>query len=208
MVVRHVFGAEGHAYVRTYLEANGKFGKLLGPLLLSAHQVDGGVAWAFLPEQIADKRRAPLTDFQSGCLYPSRMDSDECTQSMLDWLRAAVNRVSPPWLVCTEDAYASPSGPYQARHQEPVFYCRDSVYDFQTAASPAPVHTDYFSGATWCPAVSIVTTMQRAIAVRETIDEDAVAALAAAATAIVIGAWDVEGCIVWEPYEATDADMP
>ena len=68
VVSRHRSGAEGYAYVRSYLEANGAFGKLLGPLLLAARDIDRGVVWGVRPGRASDRATDP-PDGLRGCLH-------------------------------------------------------------------------------------------------------------------------------------------
>jgi len=61
-LVRHEFGPEGIAYLRTYLASNDGFGKRLGRLL-GGRNLDAGTTWAFVP---AGSSRQKRVDFQQG----------------------------------------------------------------------------------------------------------------------------------------------
>ena len=199
MVVRHEFGPEGAAYVRSYLEANGAFGKLLGPLLLAALQIDQGIVWASLPAELPGERTSPPTDFQTGGIYADREEASTARATDDAWLRETLDGQPDTWLLCVEDGLARPSDPYQARSEEPVFYCADSVYLFWTAASPDRPTSDVFGGATWNPSVAVITTMANGVASKDVVAELTIAEFAARASAVVIGAWDGEGLIFWAP---------
>lgn len=201
MVVRHDFGAEGVAYVRSYLEANRGYGKLLGALLLSTCDIEPGVAWAFIPEKLPRERRSPLRDFEDGYLYFQSGRRVPWRDQFSDWLSEACDKQPDPWLVCVEHAMARPSDPWlEARPQEQAFFCGDSVFLYETAESPNVLGKNLLGGAIWDPAVGIITTMASIgkLANRQRLDEFALAKLAAQASAIVIGAWDDDGLIVWQ----------
>jgi len=201
MVVRHNFGPEGHAYVRSYLEANGAYGKLLGRLLLAAHQIDNGDVWAFVPAELPEERRTPLTDFEDGYIYPDPGRQSARQESNDGWLLEARNRVPGSWLLCVEDAFGKPSDPFVAKRSDPMFFCGDSVYWYETADEVDARTRIELGGAVWEPTVGIVTVMPTSVRRlnRQTLEDAALAELAASATAIVIGAWDGEGLIFWEP---------
>ena len=165
--------------MRSYLEANGAFGKLLGPLLLAARDIDRGVVWAFAPDELPTERLTPLTDFEHGYVYPdpgrksARRDSNDA------WIREACNRVRGPWLLCVEHALAKPSDGWVARSDDAVFFCNDSVYLYETPETPSAGASKRLGGATWDPQVGIITEMPRSITNRQTFDEGALAALVA-----------------------------
>jgi hypothetical protein len=200
MLVRHDLGEEAKDYVRSYLEANGAFGKLLGPLLLQAHEIDGGVAWAFVPNPLPPERVAPLTNFEDGPLYKhaawrKRVDT---------WLDDTREAAPGSWLLCVEDGLGKPSDPFVAKRNDPKFFCRDSIYWFETADEAEDRTRIELGGAVWEPNVGIVSVMPASAGRldRQTLEDSALAELAASVTAIVIGAWDREGLIFWEPSTA------
>jgi hypothetical protein len=201
MLVRHDFGPEGHDYLQSYLEANGAYGKLLGPLLLAAHRIADGAVWAFVPAELPRERRSPLTDFEDGYVYPDRGRQSARQESNDGWLRETRNSVPGSWLLSIEDALAKPSDPFVAKRHDPKFFCRDSVYWYQTADEADARTRIALGGALWQPTVGIVTMMPASgrRLNRQTLKDPALAQLAASATAIVIGAWDDEGLIFWEP---------
>jgi hypothetical protein len=201
MVARHDFGPEGRAYVRSYLEANAAHGKLLGALLLAAHQIDEGDVWAFVPAQLPQERQTPLTDFEDGYIYPDPESRSARQASNDGWLREVCKRAHGSWLLCVEDAFGRPSDPFVAKRNDPMFFCGDSVYWYETADEADARTRTELGGALWEPTVGIVTVIPpsgRGLN-RQTLKDPVLGELAASAAAIVIGAWDTEGLIFWEP---------
>jgi hypothetical protein len=202
VLIRHDFGVDGASYARRYLEANGKFSKLLGPLLLAGQQIDQGSTWAFVPEELPRDRRAPLTDFETGHLYASPGERSARDGSNDRWLGEALDRAPSPTLICVEDALAKPSDHFLEHSDEPVFFCGESVFSYAIHTSPNDPAPSNLGGATWDPRVGIITRMSGSLANRQTLEEAAVAGLASQASVVVIGAWDAEGLIFWEPNPA------
>src|SRR4051794_15925864 len=102
MLARHEFGPEGVEYVRAYLAANEEFGKRLGRLLLSHHNIDEAIAWAFVPADTPVERR---TAFETGGLFPKR--DREWDEVVGNWLHSQVGAPTErPRLLCVEDAYS------------------------------------------------------------------------------------------------------
>lgn len=206
MLVRRDFGPEGTTYVREYLDANHGFGKLLGRFLLASHDIDHGVAWAFSPARPPPERRAPLTDFETGGVFPKR-DPAWAEQFNL-WLNSARGKTAAPWLLCVEGALERPSDPFLDSYPDwPLFFCGDSVYTYANADSPESDVQRWLGGATWNPNVGIVTERSASLGPltnRQLVSDAEIAELAARASAIVIGAWDDEGLMFWEPGGADE----
>jgi hypothetical protein len=139
-------------------------------------------------------RRAPLTDFETGGLL-SRSDGIWSTQ-LQDWLTsiAASNAV----LICVEDGLDRPSDPVVRDLNHSAFFYEDSVLSYGPPDSNELARL--LGGATWNPTVAIVTEISgKQLPDRDYVDQRVLIHLAANATAVVIGAWDDEGLVVWEP---------
>lgn len=113
----------GRSYLRSYLEANGKCGKQLGPLLIERHDIQVGQLWAYVPSPLPSSRRAPLTDFESGGLYPK--SDAEWEHRLSDWLASLEHAGATH--VCLEGSYERPSDGFLATYERPVFFCGESV---------------------------------------------------------------------------------
>lgn len=199
MLVRHDFDRAGIAYVESYLAANGDFGKQLGPLLLASHAVEAGNVWAFLPTELPAARQAPLTDFAAGGLMPKH--DPAWRAEVREWLQAKCE--AGRLLLCAESALARPTDPFVERLERPVFFCGESVIDYRELPSEEIVD-ELFAGATWNPEVAMLTALPPHLPQdRGTISRAELAHLAENAVAVVIGAWDDEGLIFWEPGRAT-----
>ena len=195
MLVRHDLDLDGIAYVESYLAANGEFGKQLGPLLLASHDVRAGNVWAFLPAQLPVDRQAPLGDFETGGLM--RRHDPAWRAEVRDWLQAKCQ--AGPLLLCAERALARPADPFVERLEEPLFFCGESVIAYRELPSEDIVD-EWFAGATWNPDVAMLTVLPPSLPQdRGTISRTELAHLAENAVGVVIGAWDDEGAIFWEP---------
>ncbi len=84
----------------------------------------------------------------------------------------------------------------------PAFLCGDHVYWY---ATPGPHLADVVRsawGAYWQPNVGVITDWPVSLeppAPREEVSEEALSEMASAARAILIGAWDSEAMLIWEP---------
>jgi hypothetical protein len=202
MLARHEFGPEGVAYLRSYLEANEAFGKRLGRLLLTHHDIERGTAWAFVP---VDSPAESWTDFESGGLF--RKVDPTWDEQVGGWLLAEVGQSSPrPRIVCVEDALARRQDGWLERNSEHrAFFCGDEVYSYETSDTPSADLTRRLGGATWRPAVGVVTALPNGVehlTNRQSLTPEALEEMAVAATAIIVGAWDDEAFFFWEPREA------
>lgn len=193
VLVRRDLGPEGISYVTSYLQSNEEFGKQLGRLLLAAQRIEAGIAWAFVPSPMP-ARGAPLTDFETGGLV-SRREGTWSAQVQA-WLAslATANGV----FVCVEEGLHRPSDPVLRSLEQPAFFYGDSVFSF------GPPESDelprLLGVATWSPSVSIVTDVPaKPLPDRDYIEQRELMQLAANAMAVVIGAWDDEGLVIWEP---------
>jgi hypothetical protein len=195
VLVRRDLGSDGIAYVSSYLEASREFGRQLGPLLQASHDVDAGISWAFVPSPLPAARTAPLADFETGGLFSTR--DPTWPKALLSWLDSV--RGVDAHFVCVEGALERPSDPFLESLDQPVFFCGDSVF-YYALLSPDEMPEWWFGGATWRPDVTVITPVPAKLpAHRDEIDQSDLAQLAANAVAVVIGAWDDEGLIFWQP---------
>jgi hypothetical protein len=206
MLVRQDLGPEGLEYFGSYLAMNGEFGKQLGPLLIANHDLQTASVWSFVPVPLAAARAAPLTAFEAGGLVPKR---DPASRGLVrEWLETKCD--AGPLLLCAESALGGPTDPYVARLTQPVFFCGESVIDYRQLPSQEIVD-ELFAGAVWNPEVAILTDVPDVPDVpddRSTITRAELAYLAEKAVAVVIGAWDDEGLIFWEPADAAGLGRP
>jgi hypothetical protein len=139
-------------------------------------------------------RRGPLTDFETGGLV-SRREGTLSAQFQA-WLASlpAANAV----FVCVEDGLHRPSDPVLRSLEQRVFFYGDSVF---TYGPPEFAELGLLlGGATWNPSVGIVTDVPaKPLPDREYIEQRELMQLAANTMAVVIGAWDDEGLVIWEP---------
>jgi hypothetical protein len=196
---RQDLGEEGRSYLASYLEANGRCGKQFGPLLIERYDIENGDLWAYVPSPVPIGRRAPLTDFESGGLYPRK--DPEWPQRFGEWLRS-LGRASASHFAI-EGAYERPSNPFLQTYDEPAFFCGESVVFYSTLSDSTPTPKLHPGGATWKPDISLVTRTPTTFpADRETVAPEALAQLVNGALTVVVGAWDHEGIIFWEPAGA------
>ncbi|HEV3408110.1 MAG TPA: hypothetical protein VG079_05420 [Gaiellaceae bacterium] len=192
--------------MRSYLESNERFGKQLGRLLLAHHDLDRGTAWAFVPADSPLDRR---TAFEEGGLSPARAPSwqEHVVGWLLDQLRqpSATRRV-----LLVEGALerrSDASLPNRADH--PIVFSGDAVYYYETAESSPDDVERWLGGATWRPDVGIVTDAPRGaerFTERQELTLEELDEMAASASVIVVGAWDDEAFIFWEPSTPSTTD--
>lgn len=209
--MRHDFGPEGSAYVLTYLRASGR----LGPLLRQ-RDIESGATWALVPSASPPDQRA---DFAHGGLFPAPGPPIPAPQGVLapkfdpssdPQITSALSRLlsrshATQRLLCVELAYARRTDPHVAACPSgQMFVCGDDVYAYATAANPMAPIARRLGGATWQPNVGIVTHLPHGLDLPlGVVDPEALEAMAGAATAIIVGAWDAEGLLFWEPRDAT-----
>lgn len=210
-LIKHRFGREGAAYIRSYLESNERFGHRLGRLLLDHHDVECGVTWALVPTDVPPEK---LADFEEG-IFPSagppakvdvgymvpvfRASSNDAMRAALGALLATPNARRAVLVV--EAAYDRRTDDWDQRPERRVFFCGDDVYDFELAQHQDAELTFVPTGATWSPDVGIVTALPaqlESLANGDSVSPAALAEMAGAATAIVVGAWDNEAPLFWE----------
>ncbi len=216
-LVRHEFGPEGAAYIRSYLESNHRFGKRLGRLL-ARRGPEAGTTWAFVPSDSSlHKRRA----FEDGGLFPDPGEEVEFAGGVLRrvhdpaeepqivaWLSDLMvedsrsNRV-----LCVDDAHLRRSDFRLLDSQRRVFFCGDDVYEYALAGDPLENPIRQARGAaSWEPNVAMVSTLPTGVEEGfnsgQSIADEALEAMATAAVAVIVGAWDGEGLVFWEPIRA------
>lgn len=200
-LVRHEFGEEGPAYLRAYFASNTRFGRRLGTLL-SERDLERGTTWSLVPEDAPPARRKA---FGQGGLYPKpgyerpRVTSRPDIQAWLGaWLDdpAATTR----YVLCSEDAMRQRTDPAQGTSDTPCFFCGDDVYWY--SEKPEDVVRIPWPSAKWHPAVGMVTALPSGLSGlehRRVITPPDLEAMAVGAVAVVVGAWDAEGWLIWEP---------
>ncbi len=199
MLIRHEFGPEGAAYVRSYLESNESMGKRVGRLLLAHHDIDSGITWAFVPVDSPLDRR---TAFEEGGLSPASTPSWE--EHVAGWLLHQLRQQSPmARVLLVEGAYQRRTdGWLQKRPDDPAVFCSDDVYRYETAeTAPGDVHR-WLGGAAWRPDVGIITTLPQGtdrLINRQYLSLEELEEMAVNASSIVVGAWDDEAFFFWQP---------
>lgn len=198
-LIRHQYGPEGYAYVRSYLKSNEGFGGRLGTLL-GRRNIEAGIVWALVP---AGSALADRLDFEQGAPFLGQ-GSHGCPKAQLDeWVRSVLAARSVTPVFCMEDALArrTDGGLERLLTQMEAFFCGERVYWFATAAS-SPTAALLRWGATWDPNIAMVATLpadQKDIHHRGSISGELLERMAAAALFVIIGAWDADGFVVWEP---------
>jgi hypothetical protein len=199
MLARHEFGPEGTAYVRSYLESNESMGKRLGRMLLAHHDLDQGIAWAFVP---VDSPLDDRTAFEEGGLSPASAPTWE--ERVAGWLLQELSQQSATaGVLLVEGAYERRTdGWLEKRPDDPVVFCGDDVYYYETAdAGPDQVQR-WLGGATWEPDVGMVTKLPQGtdrLTNRQSITHEDLEEMAVSASVIVVGAWDAEAFFFWQP---------
>jgi hypothetical protein len=196
--------------VRSYLESNQRFGKRLGRLLLERYEIELGRTWALVPANAAPDS---LVNFESSVFPPAGpgekvgvgymvavfdASSNAAMQAALDGLLAKP-RARPSLLVVESALDRRTDGWDQPERQ--VFFCGDDVYDYALAEDPQAEVAWVPRGATWTPDVGIVTALPAAlqsIEDRDSVSPAVLEEMAAAAVAIIVGAWDNEAPLFWE----------
>jgi hypothetical protein len=196
MARRHEFGPEGHEYVRRYLESGADFGKRLGALLLEHHDVERGTVWAFAR---VDGAAEKLAEFETGGVFPKR---DPHWNKQADaWLRERAADGARERVPLVEHPYAKPTDGWLQRNPDsPAVFCGDDVYEYYSAEDDELVGR--LGGATWGPRVGVIAPVpERGPRSwnRQTLSTDVISYIAAQTVAVMIGAWDDEGWLVWEP---------
>lgn len=213
---RHELGAEALTYLRRYLDRNARHGKRLGRLL-AQRDVNAGTAWAFLPHEPSPSM---FVDFENGGhntvdpqLDPSEWSTlvDPMFDPIMEWLASVLrDQTGSTRMFCVEDRDflrseitedPPPAAPPGAQ-RGPLFFCAEDVYEYALADD---VEDEDFMpplGALWQPDVGIVTELpflSQPVPRGHSVSPEAIERMAANMVAIIVGAWDQEGFIVWEP---------
>lgn len=201
--VCHEFGPEGVAYLREYLDANDGFGKRLGRLLLNTRAFEAGTTSAFVPSESSLQQRV---NFHHGGLFPGAGRGEPYRRSAVEafeiWLRDLMGSPgSPPRLLCVEDSLGRRSDAMLDQPSErTLFFCGDAAYWYATR--PEGVAKIPIGGATWTPDIAIVTTLPKGmsdIRNEQSLEPEALRDMADDAVAVIVGAWDAEGLLIWTP---------
>lgn len=203
MLVRQRFGPEGAAYVRSYFDSNARFGKRLGRLL-GRRDIEAGTISACVPaESSLDQRLS----FQAGGLFSRRphTESDAPGEAEACVTELFTPAAASPPLVCVEDAFMRRTDEVATQLTDvDVFFCGDAAYWYTTDNAPAEsvLQRLPLSGSIADPNIGIVTTLPAeltSLANGNSIPSAALEKMATAAVAVLIGAWDHEGLLVWKP---------
>jgi hypothetical protein len=117
------------------------------------------------------------------------------------WLASVEQRGAS--YVCSEGAYEQPTDGWLQTDKRPVFFCGQSVISYSSLKDSALDPPMGLCGATWMPDIAIFTSMTTELpGDRETVEQAVLARIVEGTLAVVIGAWDDEGSIVWEPDSA------
>ena len=213
-LVKHEFGPEAIVYLRRYLDKNQAWGKRLGKLL-ARRDLESGKAWSFVPSESSPET---LADLEEGALYPDTpLVADEEGHKwqrkhdpwddleVIEWLDDLLAGPGyPPRIACSEDVLARRTDTWVAEHPGGVFFCGDDVYTYATAdgsfGDPVAAIGEAAGHAKGNPSVGMVTTLPPELerVNRQSLDEHPLEEMAAAAIAVIVGAWDQEGLVFWE----------
>jgi hypothetical protein len=207
MIVKHTFGPEGAAYVRSYFASSRGFGKRLGSLL-ERRDIEAGTTWAFVPAASSARQRV---DFEHGMVLPGAAASTSSWSAVANWLGALLGSPPSGRLLCVEDAMARRSDPWLVNEADrKVFFCGDDVYH----CAGADDELDHFvlaAAASWKPDIGIVTALpsgREQISNRQSLEPESLEGMAARAVAVVIGAWDAEGFVLWQQVDQSELGGP
>ena len=144
-------------------------------------------------------RRASLTEFECGGLYPRR--DEEWAQRFREWLVALEHGGATDALL--EGAFERPIDGFLRTFERPVFFCGESVL-FHSSLSRSTLNPELgLGGATWRPDIAVVAGLRCHLPRdRATIHHADLARLVERTVAVIVGAWDDEGLIFWEPGRA------
>ncbi len=206
-LVRHTYGPEGSGYIRSYLASNEAFGKRLGALL-APRDVAAGTTWAFVPAGSAPRQRLAFDD---GGLFPPETSGVQKAE-MKSWLGARLaDPALAPSVLCIEEAYTRRTGikSTDLPHLDFMF-CGSDPYWYATDEKLRGLSSEWIPlmGGLGSPDIGIVTTLPASLSGlvnRQSVPVTVLESMAASAVAVVVGAWDFEGIMVWEPADDTAA---
>jgi hypothetical protein len=188
------FGSVGHDYVERYLDSNRRFGKQLGRLLQD--RLGTGVVWGWVPTDVPGERVMRLG---GGGVFPGSVP--EWESRMLGWL---VEQLTEGQMFCCEGAMELPSDGFLASPSHPdlpVFFSGDSVFFYEEAGATQEQVSRWLIGDVRLPDIAVVCAAPGGSppAKWETVDVSVVESIAESASVVVLGAWDGEGHVYWEP---------
>jgi hypothetical protein len=214
-LVKHEFGRAATVYLRSYLDHNERWGKRLGKLL-ARRDLEAGTVWSFVPPESSPET---LADLREGALYANtpilvdegghrwqRKHDPWKDPEVIEWIEGLLaGPGSSARIVCSEDVYATRTDRWVTEYPGTVFFCGDDVYAYATPDGPVggaldPI-ADAAGDATGNPSVGMVTTLPPDLEIgnRQSLSEQTLEKAAAAAIAVIVGAWDEEGLLFWEP---------
>jgi hypothetical protein len=211
-LVRHEFGAEGAAYVRSYLQANERFNKRLGRLL-ARRDIASGTTWGLVPSEAPPDRRSAFDDslfppstppikVERGFMVANFVPAE--SPQIREAVRALLEKPGGTALLVIEHAFSFRSDfklpPDQSAHQ--VFFCGDDVYEYALADSPLDEAIRMLGGAIWRPEVGLVAALPDALDTIEhgqSLRPEQLEQMVERAAAVIFGAWDDDSLLFWEP---------
>lgn len=193
------------------MNRNEAWGKRLGRLL-TRRDLEVGKVWSFVPLGTSPET---LADLQEGALFADtpvvvdelghrwqRKHEPWRYPQVIEWVEGLLERPGPSTpLVCSEDAHDTRNDRSVKAYPGTLFFCGDDVYRYATAdGSVEDAIATAVGDASWYPSVGIVTTLPPDLerVNRQSLDEDRLEEMAAAAIAVIVGAWDQEGLVFWE----------
>lgn len=211
-VERYEFGLGGVAYLRSYLARSAEGGNLLGPLL-DRRELEAGSTWAFLPSGSSARAGA---NFEAGGLLPRgpgrrmpegtvlvHLETDSVDQAVIEWVAATLASGNPGTaILCVEDTFTRRHHLVRPPSELalPTFLCGNHVYHYACSRQCLAPVVRSARGAYWQPNVGIITKPDiETIPPGQEVSPGMLDGMAGAARAIIVGAWDLEGFLIWEP---------
>lgn len=183
------------AYVREQLALHAKARRLLGELL-GQIDLERGRLWAIVP---TERAAAATSDLEFDAIR-SEAERDALARETTRRLRPLLERTPAKLLAiehwkAVEDLHAAPAH---------AFLVGDSEFDYVTASDPNTLVEQLLSAELWFPTVGVIATAPAGVELPGTREltvghvEEVVAGL----DLILIGAWDADGYVFWEPWGA------
>ena len=196
VLVRHEYGSEGAAYVRSQLLMNQGY-KRLGSLL-AHHDIEHGRTWALVPAGSSAAQRTSFDGSWSG------FDFDWETEAA-QWLaEAARAQTDGRGLLCFEHWGADKEDPFLQTGEDvgDVFFCGKDVYEAVTQSAPVEAFGDLATESLWYPTIGMITRLPGGtdqIPSRGEVTVGQLTVMAETAAVIIVSAWDAEGLVFWQP---------
>lgn len=194
--MRHEYGSEGAAYVRSQLLMNQGY-KPLGPLL-AHHNLEYGHTWAFVPADSSASQRTSFDGSWSGFEFHWK---DQVAQWLADTTR---EQVGARGLLCFEHWAAEQDDPVIQTSEGvgDVFFCGNDVYEAVTQSASVEAFGDLATEYLWYPTIGMVTSLPGEtgqVLNRGDVTITELTTMAETAAVIIVSAWDAEGLVFWQP---------